>query len=87
MLLIGSIKEESQWKRRLRGLMLSFANTKTRSKGLDLVLLKKLSKLELCEFSNKRKCMKDNVTCSIIRLLTLIKFLLLLKASKMLNKL
>ena len=110
-----SIKEESQWKIRLRGLMLSFANTKTRSKGPDLVLLKKQSKLVLCEFSNKRKCkrksslcsylvsaslnglinimiffglgMKDNVTCSIIRLLTLIKFLLLLKASKMLNKL
>jgi|AraCvinosormetaG_1042628.scaffolds.fasta_scaffold16471_3 hypothetical protein len=34
-----SIKEEIQWKRKLRGLMLSSANTKIRSKGLDLVLL------------------------------------------------
>lgn len=111
---LRSIKEESQWKIKLRGLMLSSANTKIRSKGLDLVLLKKLSKLVLSEFSSKRRCeclfllllsmrhgsygfttnsyhfclgTKDNVTCSIIRLLTLIKFHLLLKASKMLNKL
>lgn len=118
MFLVRSIKEESQWKIKLRGLMLSSANTRNRSKEQDLVLLKKLLKLVLWEFSSKRRCewlsvlssrmwsacfwygfgfntncypfclgMKDNVTCFTIRLSTLIKYHLLLKASKMLNKL
>lgn len=51
-----SIKEARQWMIRSKGLMLNLVDTKNKLRKQDLVLLKKLLKLEPWGFSSKSEC-------------------------------